>query len=83
MTDTIDLMSHSVGTKGQVVIPKHIRDELHILPGQEMLFETRGEEIVLRKSPRDSLKGRFAGSALTDILMDERRKERDRDDRRP
>jgi AbrB family looped-hinge helix DNA binding protein len=82
MTDTIDHMTHSVGTKGQVVIPKHIRDELNIRPGQEIVFETRGDEIVLRKSTGGSLKGRFANRGLTEALLETRREDRELDDRR-
>ncbi|CAN5559076.1 hypothetical protein BH10ACT7_BH10ACT7_13570 [soil metagenome] len=76
-------MGYSVGTKGQVVIPKHIRDALHIQPGQEILFEQRGDEIVLRKSAATPLKGRFAGSGLVDALAAARRDGRERDARRP
>ena len=72
-------MTYSVGPKGQVVIPKHLRDALHIQPGQEILFEQRGDELVLRKASLAPLKGRFAGSALTDALLEERNSERERD----
>ena len=82
MTAILLGMSHSVGTKGQIVIPKRIREELHIIPGQEMLFETRGDVIVMRKSGGDPLKGRFSTSLLTQALMDARRDDRDLDDRR-
>jgi AbrB family looped-hinge helix DNA binding protein len=82
MTDTLTDMSYSVGTKGQVVIPKRIRDALRIHPGQEIVFELRGDEIVLRKSHREPLLGRFAGDELTDALLREREQDRERDDRR-
>lgn len=82
MTDTLSTVSYSVGTKGQVVIPKQIRDALHIQPGQEIEFEQRGDEVILRKSASQPLLGRFAGRELTDALAKERREERQRDDRR-
>ena len=82
MTDILVDMSHSVGTKGQVVIPKQIRDDLHIHPGQEMSFERRGDEIILRKSADAPLKGRFSGSGLVAALAQERLEERERDARR-
>ena len=66
MTDTLSTVSYSVGTKGQVVIPKQIRDALHIRPGQEIEFEQRGDEVILRKSASQPLLGRFAGRELTD-----------------
>ncbi len=82
MTDTLMNVSYSVGTKGQVVIPKQIRDAMQIQPGQEMVFEQRGDEIVLRKSDREPLLGRFAGDDLTDALLRARHDDRERDDRR-
>ncbi len=39
----------NVGPKGQVVIPKRIRDALGIKPGVDVTLEIRGEEIVISK----------------------------------
>ncbi len=39
----------SVGPKGQVVIPKQMRDALGLKPGVEVILETRGTEIVISK----------------------------------
>lgn len=39
----------NVGPKGQVVIPKRIRDALDLKPGVELIIEVRGEEIVISK----------------------------------
>jgi len=39
----------NVGPKGQVVIPKRIRDALGLKPGVDVIIEVRGEEIVIRK----------------------------------
>jgi AbrB family looped-hinge helix DNA binding protein len=44
-----------VSSKGQIVIPKEIRDRLEILPGEKIIVMTRGEEIVLRKARKLSL----------------------------
>lgn len=65
-------MNHLVGAKGQVVIPKEIRDALGIKPGQEVVFERRGDGVVLRSAPRAPLFARFAHTALTDALLRER-----------
>lgn len=83
MTVILESMTHSVGAKGQIVIPKQIRDALRIQPGQEILFEQRGDEIVLRKSGSATLKGRFPGSGLTEALLRARRDDKGHDDRRP
>jgi AbrB family looped-hinge helix DNA binding protein len=72
MTAIIDRMNHLVGTKGQVVIPKEIRDVLGIKPGQQVVFERRGDEVILRSAPRRQLLARFAQSDLTDALAQER-----------
>ena len=39
----------NVGTKGQVVIPKQMRDALGLKPGAEVILEIRDSEIVIRK----------------------------------
>lgn len=36
-----------VGPKGQVVVPKEFRDLLHIHPGDTVVFEARGEKLML------------------------------------
>ncbi len=39
-----------VTDKGQVTIPKHLRDELGILPGTEVDFDRDGDAVVIRRS---------------------------------
>ncbi|MGD0978269.1 MAG: AbrB/MazE/SpoVT family DNA-binding domain-containing protein [Candidatus Bathyarchaeia archaeon] len=39
----------SVGPKGQVVIPKRIRNALGLKPGVDVTIELRGDEIVISK----------------------------------
>jgi AbrB family looped-hinge helix DNA binding protein len=43
-------MTHKVGPKGQVVLPKAMRDRLGIQPGDEVVFNDRDEEIVVRRA---------------------------------
>lgn len=40
----------TVGPKGQVVIPKEIRDRFHIVPGDKMLAEDTAGGITLKPS---------------------------------
>ena len=46
-------MKMKVGPKGQVVIPKEMRKEKNILPGDEVLLELSEEGILIEKSKRD------------------------------
>jgi len=38
----------TLGPSGRVVIPKAVRDRLHLAPGDTLTLESEGEEIVLR-----------------------------------
>jgi AbrB family looped-hinge helix DNA binding protein len=40
-------MTQRIGAKGQVVIPKAIRDRANLHPGDEVDIELRDDEIVL------------------------------------
>ncbi|MGA8746388.1 MAG: AbrB/MazE/SpoVT family DNA-binding domain-containing protein [Solirubrobacterales bacterium] len=86
-------MTHRVGTKGQVVIPKAIRDEIGIKPGDQVVFEADGTEVRVRRvsdDPRarrariESLRGTWAGIPRlgTEELLAERRGDRKREERR-
>lgn len=62
-------MTHRVGTKGQVVIPKELRDELGTEPGDEVSFWRHDDHVAVRPaSHRRPLRGRFGGSPLVDSL---------------
>jgi AbrB family looped-hinge helix DNA binding protein len=74
-------MTHRVGPKGQVVIPKELRDELGIHPGDEVTFWLDDDHVAVRPtSRRRPLKGRFAGSDLVAELTRERTRDRRRED---
>lgn len=88
-----DGMTHKVGTKGQVVIPKAIRDEIGIKPGDEVVFEPDGTDVRVRRVTDDpqarrerieSLRGAWAEipGLGTEELLAERREERKREERR-
>ena len=86
-------MTHKVGTKGQVVIPKSIRDQIGIKPGDEVVFEPDGQDVRVRRVADDpearrqrirTLRGVFANlpGFSTDALEADRREEREREERR-
>ena len=47
-----------VTEKGQVTIPKDLRDALGIGPGSEVDFERKGNTLVVRKKPTVTGRGR-------------------------
>jgi AbrB family looped-hinge helix DNA binding protein len=69
-------MTGRIGAKGQVVIPKTLRDRAHLQPGDEVDFELRDEEIVLyaRRSPA-RLGGRFPKTGMAARLLEDRARE--------
>ncbi len=76
-------MTHKVGPKGQVVIPKQLRDAFGIEPGDEVSFWQDGDHIAVTPVRSTApLRGRFAGSRLTDALERERTAERSRERRK-
>jgi AbrB family looped-hinge helix DNA binding protein len=80
-------MTYKVGPKGQVVLPKAVRDRLGILPGDEVDVSTDGDEVAIRKaqpvgSPRGILADPGDPQPLTRTLEAEHRWEMARDEMR-
>jgi AbrB family looped-hinge helix DNA binding protein len=74
----------TVSSKGQVAIPKAVREELNLSEGVKLTLPVRGREIVLSKEPAwKKLRGAAAGCDLVRALAEERRRERAREDSRP
>ena len=40
----------SISEKGQITIPKEIRDKLGIMQGDRLIFDLKGDKIIIRKS---------------------------------
>lgn len=67
----------SVTTKGQVTIPKPIREAMGIKPGDEVVFEETAEGYVLQKDAPTTNEGtdpfeKYRGIADSDATMPER-----------
>ena len=77
-------MTHKVGPKGQVVIPKEMRDELGIRPGDRVSFWCDGDSVSVRRADDvRSLFGCLPGEpSLTDDLLAERRFDRELEEAR-
>ena len=58
-----------VGKKGQVTIPKEIRERFGLKEGEKVVFEVRGDEIVIKPEKACSeKKGRDYVKELTSIV---------------
>jgi len=69
-------MTQRMGAKGQVVIPKNLRERAGLGPGSDVSFEPVDDGIVVRRVDRQpSLRGRFAGSGLAARLLEDRSRE--------
>ena len=66
----------TVGAKGQVVIPKDMREQLGIAPGSGIIFDLRDGEIVVRPQ-RDSVE---AVKEYVSIIKEKLREEVDLDE---
>jgi AbrB family looped-hinge helix DNA binding protein len=84
-------MTYKVGPKGQVVLPKAVRERLGIEPGDDVTIEERDGEARVRKVESRSeiierLRGSLAdpddGPSATEVLLAERRRDREREDRK-
>jgi AbrB family looped-hinge helix DNA binding protein len=82
-------MTYRVGPKGQVVLPKALRDRHGIEPGDEVVVDENEHVITIRKArPTDEVLAELAGALKgldTDLLAEleaEHRREIERDERK-
>ncbi len=77
-------MQTAVTKRGQTVIPAAIRKRYQIVNGAHLVWLDDGESIKVvpvTVDPLRSLRGRGRGKKLTERLLEERRKDRDREAR--
>ena len=68
------MVTTTISTKFQIVIPKEVRDKLHLTPSQRLQVVEKGGVITLvPEVPLKSLKGALKGMSKTDL-----REKRDR-----
>jgi AbrB family looped-hinge helix DNA binding protein len=71
-------MTQRVGAKGQVVIPKDMRDELGLQPGSQVDFERDGDAVRVLPAGAAAtrgLRGRYASSGMAAALLADRSRE--------
>jgi AbrB family looped-hinge helix DNA binding protein len=69
-------MTHRIGAKGQVVIPKDLRERTGLHPGAEVEFKLEGKDVVVRASKRiTTLGGSLPGPDMAARLLEDRRRE--------
>jgi AbrB family looped-hinge helix DNA binding protein len=78
----------TVSSKGQIAIPKAVRDRLNLKAGTEISIDVQGEALVMKRLVRNfpdwrTMQGMVkTGESLTKALEAEHRAELDRDDAR-
>ena len=73
----------TVSSRGQIEIPKTVREALNLSEGAKLTVEVRGQEIVLSKEPAwRKLGGAGAGRDLMSTFAAFRKQEREREDSR-
>ena len=74
----------TVSSKGQIAIPKNIREALNLSEGAKLTLEVKGQRIVLSKEPGwRKLQGSASGHDLMKLFAAHRKQERKREDSRP
>ena len=69
-------MTQRIGSKGQVVIPKELRERAGLHPGTEVEFALDGKHVVVSPRPRRTdLGGRFRRSGMAGRLLEDRARE--------
>jgi AbrB family looped-hinge helix DNA binding protein len=71
-------MTQRIGAKGQVVIPKEMRDELGLQPGAEVAFERDAGAVRILPAGAAAtrgLRGRYGSSGMAAELLADRQRE--------
>jgi AbrB family looped-hinge helix DNA binding protein len=66
-------MTQRVGAKGQVVIPKRLRERQGLGPGVAVAFEERADGVLIRANAvPEPLRGRYRGTGMAAKLIEDR-----------
>lgn len=70
------MVKSRISSKGQITLPKRVREALGLGLGEEVVFEIRGTEVLLkprRKVPLEALRGRLRSEVSFPGEAEERR----------
>jgi len=76
----------TASTRGQIVIPKEIRNRLNIVAGKKLSIKAEGDHVLLTPLPDDPVEA-FCGifkdkSSLTRALTEQREKDKYREEKK-
>lgn len=76
----------TASSRGQIVIPKKIRNRLNIFAGKKLSIRTDGDQVILTPLPDNPVEafcGIFEGKySLTRSLIEARKKDKDREEKK-
>lgn len=64
------MLKAHVSSRGQIALPKSVRDQLGLGEGTSLTVRVEGDEVILRKAPADSWKRWESCLKDTDLLGD-------------
>ena len=78
-------ISSKVTSKGQIVIPKKIREKYGIRPSTSIHWVEKEEGILMIPDPEDPIKaarGMFKGSGMLSAYMKDKKREKERENKK-
>lgn len=74
-----------MSSKGQLVVPAKLREELGLKPGVRVYFKKQGKDLLIQSGAYEAvlaLRGKYAGMGLEESFQEYRREEREIEDRK-
>jgi AbrB family looped-hinge helix DNA binding protein len=63
------MISTTLSSKGQVVLPRLVRNKLHLAPGTRFVCEIQGESVVLTPEKRQAFVREYITDPLTGLRV--------------
>jgi AbrB family looped-hinge helix DNA binding protein len=75
----------TVSSKGQLVIPAKLREELGFKPGVRVIFKKRGRGLLIESYGYEAvmaLRGKYAGLGLEKSFAEDRRQDQEKEEKK-